>query len=169
MLVIRNKNEEPCRSLKWKWYVENCLSSTKQQAPNLTKFLSFYHDDKICYKQILNVLKTKPLQITKLRDLCGPFRGRINWDPSYSIYVGRKQSKQKPHKQSQVQLYDSIWSGSWDILSTRLYKWTKQMPEVLFFLFRILHAVFHGGYASAHSVPSSARGSPFLHIHTSTC
>ena len=99
MLIIRNMNEEPCRSLKWKWYVENGLSSTKQQTPNLTKFLSFNQDDKICYKQILNVLKTKPLQITKLRDFCGPFRGRINWDPSYSIYVGWKQSKKKPHKQ----------------------------------------------------------------------
>lgn len=109
----------------------------KMTTPNLTKFLSFNHDDKICYKQVLNVLKTKPLQITKLRDFCGPFRGRINWDPNYSIYVGRKQSKQKPHKQRIRfnSLYDSIWSESWDILSTCFYKWTKQMPEILFFIF----------------------------------
>ena len=137
MLVIRNKNEEPCRSLKLKWYIENCLSSTKQQTPNLTKFLSFNHKDKICYKQVLIVLETKPLQITKLRVFCGPFRGRINWNSYCSIYVGRKQSKQKPHKQRIRfnSLYDSIWSRSWDILSTCSYKWTKQMPEALFFLF----------------------------------
>lgn len=81
-------------------------------------------------------VKNKALTNNKIKRFLWPFLEEgINWDPNYSIYVGRKQST-KPHKQRIRfnSLYDSIWSGSWDILSTCFYKWTKQMP-ILFFIF----------------------------------